>query len=167
MEAFLKKSASSDTNSWNHGLTRSDQEPLRKRVKLESDHEGRAEQSDNSSAPDSHRHWESEIESKGEEGESRQLDPRLTDVENALPPMQPEEDAVAEYETFKLSQSAVNDDATTPDARPWVKGKSSIYVDAFSLALDTVLDEESHLFDAKELDVFRQWKDLTYEAQFL
>ena len=37
----------------------------------------------------------------------------------------------------------------------------------FNLALDTVLDEESHLFDEAEKAVFEQWRALNYEAQYL
>ena len=51
--------------------------------------------------------------------------------------------------------------------RNWTRGKSSIYVDAFNLALETVLEDEGHLFDEKEMEVFNQWKGLEYEAQYL
>ena len=51
--------------------------------------------------------------------------------------------------------------------RTWTKGKSSIYVDAFNLALETVLEDEGHLFDEKEMEVFHQWRALDYEAQYL
>jgi Fanconi-associated nuclease 1 len=70
---------------------------------------------------------------------------------------------------MKSSQvSAGDDDGTVDQTKPaFVRYKSSIYVDAFNLALDTVLDEESHLFDEKEMDVFRQWRELDYEAQYL
>lgn len=93
---------------------------------------------------------------------------RVTDVENALPSAD-NEDAVKEYEAIKSSQTnQLNDDGTTAKTRPmWIRGRSSIYVDAFNLALDTVLDEESHLFDDKEREVFTQWKELDYEAQFM
>lgn len=40
-------------------------------------------------------------------------------------------------------------------------------MDAFNLALDTVLEEESHLFDEAETKVFEDWKALSYEAQYL
>ena len=49
----------------------------------------------------------------------------------------------------------------------WINGQSSIYVDAFNLALETVLEDESHLFDAREMKVFNEWKQLGYEAQYL
>ncbi|KAK6519513.1 hypothetical protein TWF281_003340 [Arthrobotrys megalospora] len=44
---------------------------------------------------------------------------------------------------------------------------SSIYVDAFNLALDTVLEEEGYLFDEDEHEVFRRYRGLDYEAQYL
>jgi Fanconi-associated nuclease 1 len=40
-------------------------------------------------------------------------------------------------------------------------------VDAFNLALETVLDEEAHLFDEAEMEVFRKWRELDYESQYL
>lgn len=93
---------------------------------------------------------------------------KVTDVENALPSVD-DEDALEEYEAIKSSQNnKPSDDGTTVQTRPlWMKGRSSIYVDAFNLALDTVLDEESHLFDDKEKEVFAQWKQLDYETQFM
>lgn len=91
-----------------------------------------------------------------------------TDFENAPPETHSDDEAVKEYEALKLSQGHGSPDGTTGKARPlWVKGRSSIYVDAFNLALDSVLDEESHLFDEKEKEVFRQWRELKYEAQFM
>lgn len=96
--------------------------------------------------------------------------PRPTDIESALPPTADGREAIEEYEAMKSSQATVgedDDDATEKPKPLWIKGQSSIYVDAFNLALDTVLDEESHLFDGKENEVFRQWRDLGYEAQYL
>jgi Fanconi-associated nuclease 1 len=97
--------------------------------------------------------------------------PRPTDIESALPPAADGEEAIEEYEAMKSSQATAeddDDDGATEKPKPlWVKGRSSIYVDAFNLALDTVLDEESHLFDEKENDVFKQWRDIGYEAQYL
>ncbi|CAK7225528.1 hypothetical protein SBRCBS47491_005918 [Sporothrix bragantina] len=52
-----------------------------------------------------------------------------------------------------------------PDAAPLYR--SSIYVDAFNIALDTVLEQEQHLFSEKEKAVFAAWRDLDYEAQYL
>ncbi|KAJ4372282.1 hypothetical protein N0V83_004056 [Neocucurbitaria cava] len=91
-----------------------------------------------------------------------------TDLESALPPVKSGDEAIEEYEAFKASQE--DNEAGTEerlDKRAWVRGKSSLYVDAFNLALDTVLDEESHLFNESETEVFRIWRDLSYEAQYL
>ncbi|KAI6783766.1 Fanconi-associated nuclease-like protein [Emericellopsis cladophorae] len=95
---------------------------------------------------------------------------QLTDFENALPDSQDDEKAIKEYENFKLSQEAeanAGSESAEQVKTTSVRGRSSIYVDAFNLALDTVLEEESHLFDAKEKEVFRQWRELHYEAQFI
>lgn len=85
-----------------------------------------------------------------------------TDLEISLPAIKTE-DAIEEYETKNVDlglhvrlQNGV-----------WQKGKSSIYVDAFNLALETVLVEESHLFSPSELEIFAQWRKLSYESQYL
>jgi len=89
-------------------------------------------------------------------------------IEDALPLIKTDREAIEEYETMRASQASEPEDATSRfDSRRWVRGKSSIYVDAFNLALDTVLEDESHLFDEKELAIFSQWRELDYEAQFL
>jgi Fanconi-associated nuclease 1 len=91
-----------------------------------------------------------------------------TELETSLPAIQIDEDAIKAYEASK----ADNDDAE-PGLHVrlrdgvWQRGKSSIYVDAFNLALETVLDEESHLFNEAEMEVFNQWRDLCYESQYL
>ncbi|ODA78332.1 hypothetical protein RJ55_05713 [Drechmeria coniospora] len=95
-----------------------------------------------------------------------------TEVENVLPPTQTDDKAIAEYEMESLKSSqknAVGDEGAITDRKAplWVKGRSSIYVDAFNLALDTVLEEEAHLFDDRETEVFRRWKQLNYETQYL
>lgn len=97
---------------------------------------------------------------------------RPTAIENSSPAIKSDKEALEEYEAYKSSQSS--DDKNTAesvqsrlDSRTWVRGKTSIYVDAFNLALHTVLDEESHLFDEKEHAIFGQWNTLGYEAQFL
>ncbi|KAJ8123032.1 hypothetical protein ONZ43_g921 [Nemania bipapillata] len=91
-----------------------------------------------------------------------------TAIESSLPEIKPDKEAIEEYYNFKASQG---NDSGSPssrlDSRAWVRGKSSLYVDAFNLALDTVLDEEAHLFDDKERRVFEEWRYLGYEAQFL
>lgn len=91
-----------------------------------------------------------------------------TAIESSLPEIRPDRQAIEEYEKFKASQDNNTGDASSRlDSRAWVRGKSSLYVDAFNLALDTVLGEEAHLFDAKEKRVFEEWGSLNYEAQFL
>ncbi|KAF4996263.1 hypothetical protein FGRMN_4619 [Fusarium graminum] len=94
---------------------------------------------------------------------------RPTDIESALPPAAEGEEAIEAYEVMKSSQAtAEEEDGATEQSQPrWVRGQSSIYVDAFNLALDTVLEDESHLFDDKESEVFKQWRELNYEAQYL
>ncbi|KAI1407839.1 VRR-NUC domain-containing protein [Hypoxylon sp. FL1857] len=95
--------------------------------------------------------------------------PRRTAIESSLPEVKSRKEALEEYESFKASQGddEITSAASRLDSRKWVKGKTSIYVDAFNLALSTVLDEESHLFDEKEMHIFDQWNKLSYEAQFL
>lgn len=87
-------------------------------------------------------------------------------VENALPDIGPDE-AAGVYEATDDPQIALEGSDTTPGRNPWVQGQRSIYVDAFNLALDTVLEDESHLFDERERHVFDQWKALDYESQYL
>jgi Fanconi-associated nuclease 1 len=93
-------------------------------------------------------------------------------IQSSLPPVKSDRDAIEEYETMRASQvqedEADTDEGTkSVDKRQWVRGKSSIYVDAFNLALDTVLEDEAHLFDEKEREVFSQWQNLSYESQYL
>ncbi|KAF1997452.1 hypothetical protein P154DRAFT_578873 [Amniculicola lignicola CBS 123094] len=113
--------------------------------------------------PDSDREDDEETE-KAEQ-------PHKTDLESALLSVNADAEAIEEYEVFKASQASQEEQdegaETRLKDRTWIRGKSSIYVDAFNLALDTVLDEESHLFDEAEMDVFRQWRELCYEAQYL
>jgi Fanconi-associated nuclease 1 len=93
---------------------------------------------------------------------------RKTDLESALPPITTDQVAIDEYEASRAGETADAEAAGDRlNNRKWVKGKSSIYVDAFNLALETVLDEESHLFDEAEKALFGYWHDLSYEAQYL
>lgn len=92
-----------------------------------------------------------------------------TDLETSLPAVQIDEHAIQEYEALKTEK----DEETEPGLHVllrngvWQRGKSSIYVDAFNLTLESVLDEESHLFNEAEMEVFAQWKGLSYESQYL
>lgn len=94
-----------------------------------------------------------------------------TALESVLPHIAADESAIEEYEAMRASQLSADEQNGPPssgaDQNKWVKGRSSIYVDAFNLALDTVLDDESHLFDEKEKAVFKEWRGLGYEAQYL
>lgn len=110
---------------------------------------------------------DSDAEDGNDVGEEA-TEPHKTDLESALPPVKSDEEAIEEYEAFKASQGETKEETEERlKDRSWVRGKSSIYVDAFNLALDTVLDEESHLFDEAEMEVFNIWRKLDYEAQYL
>ncbi|RFU72873.1 coiled-coil domain-containing mtmr15 [Trichoderma arundinaceum] len=103
-----------------------------------------------------------------DEKSQRRTKERVTDFENTLPPTDGNKEAIAEYEALRSSQSRSAEESTDGKTAPlWVRGKSSIYVDAFNLALDTVLEEESCLFSKKEHEIFDQWRGLNYEAQYL
>ncbi|KAK0656839.1 VRR-NUC domain-containing protein [Cercophora newfieldiana] len=100
-----------------------------------------------------------------------------TAFERSLPSVSTDKEAIEEYEAMRASQAShvsepaeqqiPGDTVSRLESRQWVRGKSSIYVDAFNLALDTVLEDEAHLFDDKEKSVFDQWRGLGYEAQYL
>lgn len=92
---------------------------------------------------------------------------RRTAIESALPSISVDKEAIAEYEAARAAEPEVLDFHGRLGQRKWVPGKSSIYVDAFNLALETVLEDESHLFDKAEMAVFEKWKSLSYEGQYL
>ncbi|KAG5950838.1 hypothetical protein E4U53_004313 [Claviceps sorghi] len=105
-----------------------------------------------------------QINDDGEGGASH----GVTAVENVLPPTRINDEAIEEYEHMKASSvETESNEAAEQTKSSWIKGRSSIYVDAFNLALDTVLEEESALFDEREMEVFRQWKELDYGTQYL
>ncbi|KAL2444525.1 hypothetical protein ABEF95_016983 [Exophiala dermatitidis] len=142
--------------------------------------------------PDSEEEDESGILENGEEGSGG---PGLlggTQLETTLPPVPStdEEEAIGEYEAYKAGQTSslpveklnveggenqeeqqdedlLGTTRSRLESRSWIRGRSSIYVDAFNLALDTVLEEERHLFNEAELGLFEIWKALSYEAQYL
>ncbi|KAF2857417.1 hypothetical protein K470DRAFT_260822 [Piedraia hortae CBS 480.64] len=89
---------------------------------------------------------------------------RAPGIESVLPPVQTTQEAIEEYEAGRNAQLGAKGRL---ERREWVRGKSSIYVDAFILALETVLTNEGHLFDAAEHEVFAQWQQLSYDAQYL
>ncbi|KAF7192666.1 Fanconi-associated nuclease 1-like [Pseudocercospora fuligena] len=92
---------------------------------------------------------------------------RQTDLETALPAIETDKEAIEAYEASRAAEQAELGLQERLDGRKWIRGKTSIYVDAFNLALETVLEEESHLFDEAEHDVFKQWRELSYEGQYL
>lgn len=92
---------------------------------------------------------------------------RRTELESALPPVKTDKEAIAEYEATRAAEAESLDLNGRLGQRKWVAGKSSIYVDAFNLALETVLEDESHLFDEAEMAVFTHWRDMSYEGQYL
>ena len=92
---------------------------------------------------------------------------RKTELESALPPIKTDKEAIAEYEATRAAEAESLDLNGRLGQRKWVSGKSSIYVDAFNLALETVLEDESHLFDEAEMAVFEQWREMSYEGQYL
>ncbi|KAK3115168.1 hypothetical protein LTR53_005767 [Teratosphaeriaceae sp. CCFEE 6253] len=92
---------------------------------------------------------------------------RRTDLESALPPILSDKEAIEAYEATRAAEQAEEGPKDRLGERKWVGGKSSIYVDAFNLALETVLEDEGHLFDEAEHVVFTAWRDLSYEAQYL
>lgn len=92
----------------------------------------------------------------------------VTELESALPPISTDVEAIAQYEAYRAAESHRSTDSLSRlHDREWTRGKSSIYVDAFNMALETVLQDELHLFDEKELETFKQWQTLDYEAQYL
>lgn len=92
---------------------------------------------------------------------------RKTELESSLPLVKTDKEAIAEYEATRAAEAESLDLSGRLGQRKWVAGKSSIYVDAFNLALETVLEDESHLFDEAEMAVFSHWRDMSYEGQYL
>ena len=91
-----------------------------------------------------------------------------TELENSLPPIKTDKEAIAEYEATRAAEQDNELDLQGRlGQRKGIRGKSSIYVDAFNLALETVLEDESHLFDEAEMALFEHWKSLSYEGQYL
>lgn len=110
-------------------------------------------------------------------GEERDSKSHVTELESALGPVKTDKEAIREYEAMRAAEGSIQDSSENASdevnlserlsKRSWTKGKSSIYVDAFNLALETVLEDEGHLFDEREMAVFETWRNLDYEAQYL
>ena len=108
---------------------------------------------------------DSELESDEENAPLESV--HKTDLESALPPIQTDKEAIQEYEATRAAEATSMNLHDRLDQRKWTRGKNSIYVDAFNLALETVLIDEAHLFDPAEMSVFEHWKSLSYEGQYL
>jgi Fanconi-associated nuclease 1 len=101
----------------------------------------------------------------------------ITELESALAPVKTDKEAILEYEAMRAAEGSAEGVNKEPgdggglnerlSKRNWTRGKSSIYLDAFNLALETVLEDEGHLFDEREMMVFEKWRELDYEAQYL
>ena len=92
---------------------------------------------------------------------------RPTQLETTLPPVQNDAEAIEAYEAYRAGEQVADDTKTRFEGRTWTPGRSSIYVDAFNLALDTVLEEEAHLFNEAELALFAEWRALEYACHYL
>ena len=109
-----------------------------------------------------------EVPDSEDEGDSEILPGSQTDLESSLPPVKTDKEAIADYEASRAAEPAgVEALRERVGQGKWTKGRSSIYVDAFNLALETVLEDESHLFDEAETALFDHWKSLSYQAQYL
>ena len=109
---------------------------------------------------------DSEDEDLGE-ATGEQTAERTTQLETALPSIVTDAEAIEAYEAYKAGQEVPDTAQGRLEKRTWVRGRSSIYVDAFNLALDTVLEDEGHLFDEAETALFTEWRQLDYESQYL
>lgn len=121
---------------------------------------------DASPRPTSRRSEVADSEAESDEEEEPFPSASQTELESALPSVKTDKEAIAEYEATRAADASLDLQGRLGQ-RKWVQGKSSIYVDAFNLALETVLEEESHLFDEAEMAVFQRWRDLSYEGQYL
>ncbi|KAJ9661791.1 hypothetical protein H2198_001756 [Neophaeococcomyces mojaviensis] len=125
----------------------------------------------NLQSPRKHKRRDAVLETEDEGDHSNEQDGRqaTTQLETALPPVQTDEEAIEAYEAYKAGQAEAEQDNlhSRLDKMTWTRGRSSIYVDAFNLALETVLEQEGHLFNEAEQAVFKCWKELEYEAQYL
>ena len=153
--------------------------PAKRRKQVEcADTEKRShlDRSDSESISESLRTYGEEIPNSQEEDDFdddsdehvRFSDQRPTELESALAPVKTDKEAITEYELMRVAGEVIATNLKERlDTRNWAKGRSSIYVDAFNLALEIVLEDEAHLFDKVEIEVFNQWKALDYDAQYL
>ncbi|EMC95171.1 hypothetical protein BAUCODRAFT_91856 [Baudoinia panamericana UAMH 10762] len=142
------------------------QTPSAKRVKRSHQHANTARTSPRTKAARRDVVSDSDADSDSEPLDEPAPD-RRTDLETALPPIQTDKEAIDAYEATRVAEQAELGLQDRLDGKKWVKGRSSIYVDAFNLALETVLEDEGHLFDEAEHAVFEHWRELEYESQYL
>ncbi|KAL7927582.1 VRR-NUC domain-containing protein [Trichoderma austrokoningii] len=171
MDAFVKRFPRGDAEAQSSERPLLNASPVlerpTKRLKRGEDTDSESEETNELATEHGSRIFVSE-EALSDEKDQRRAKERVTDFENALPPTEASQEAIEEYEALQPSQSNSGEEVPNKKIAPlWIKGRSSIYVDAFNLTLDTVLEEESSLFGSKELEVFSQWKNLNYESQYL
>ncbi|KAG8527045.1 uncharacterized protein KY384_008474 [Bacidia gigantensis] len=118
-------------------------------------------------SPNAHRREIADSDADSDEESEFSEAPRKTDLETALPPVKTDKEAIQEYEATRAAETADLGLQGRLGQRKWIQGKSSIYVDAFNLTLETVLEDESHLFDEAEMAMFENWRNLSYEGQYL
>jgi fanconi-associated nuclease 1 len=145
--------------------------PPSKRLKRSDTHGGDAQSSDENPTPKMSRspsgqEKEEIADSEAEDDGGALLIGSQTELETALPPIKTDKEAIEEYEAYKAGEAELDLHGRLNN-RSWTRGKSSIYVDAFNLALETVLDEEAHLFNEAEMALFEYWRSLNYESQYL
>lgn len=171
MDAFVKRLPKGDAaaEADEHSLHHASPAVERPSKRLKRDGNSDSESEESSELPIEYAsHEVVSEETFSDEKDQRRAKESITDFEVALPPTETNKEAIAEYEALKSSQSNAAEEGTDGKAAPlWFKGRSSIYVDAFNLALDTVLEEESSLFSKRECEIFDQWRQLNYEAQYL
>ena len=143
--------------------------PAKRLKRLDTGESTPGDVSDDDSLPTTPKLTPREIPDSEDEDDREDVPPSSqTALETALPPVKTDKEAIADYEASRAAeQDAQSGTKDRLETRKWVKGKSSIYLDAFNLTLDTVLEEEAHLFDEAETALFEQWKNLSYECQYL
>jgi fanconi-associated nuclease 1 len=142
--------------------------PTSKRVKISKHETADSDPDLEHASPTEHtlvrRHRAEILDSDDEDEEPRS---KQTQLETSLPDIKTDAEAIETYEAYKAGEEENETLHSRIDKQSWIKGRSSIYVDAFNLALDTVLQEEGHLFDEAEKSLFEQWRSLCYENQYL
>ena len=148
-----------------------DMRPAKRLKKFESEGHSLLGDCDTVSVTETLRPYRLEIPGSEEQefvNEPTMEDQRLTELENSVASVRTDREAIARYESMRATDGEITVDTREHcDLGNWMKGRTSIYVDAFNLALDTVLQDESHLFDEAETAVLTQWRSLDYEAQYL